>query len=895
MALPRTLRVRRALRARWLVLGVVLATTVAGLDVADAQAADPEPSAPVQLLTLTDDAGAPTDVATAGLGDPDGASADDSAGTTSGGNAVSPALSARLRALVRAEGGDPGASGTAADGATGDAGDAAQAGAQDAAQDPDQDAAVLTQPLDVDEFLVAGFTWDGAATLPEGTELSMRVRENGVWSDWYVSEVDGSGRDDGAGSAGTVVFISGGADAVQVRASGDVADLPAGLELALVPASPDGQEQLDPDELGTTQAPPTPTADDEHAPAGSDGAVEGDAAPTSTTPASGPTGDASGTSGGGAAVNPALVLPATTTTNGLPIGVVSRAEWGANPAYLDWTPTYVAASHAIVHHTVGTNSYTMSQSASIVAGIYYYHAVTLDWGDIGYNFLVDKYGQVFEGRSGTLSSPSGQMVVAAHARGANTGSMGISMMGTYTTASPTSAQLTNVGRLAGWLLGRAGVTNASGSAGFTIRTSNGMYAAGQVISLPYVSGHRDVYPTACPGDAGYAKLGTIRSAAQTILQGSDRWVLTDGRWYLQKTDGTRLTGWNQVAASWYYLGSDGAMATGWINVSGTWYYLQPSGAMQTGWAKIASTWYYFQPSGAMQTGWAKIGSAWYYFQPSGAMATGWAKIGSAWYYLGPNGAMATGWTNVSGTWYYLQPSGAMQTGWAQIGSAWYYLGSNGAMATGVVLIDGTWSRFAADGSWSGYTGAPASGSATTLTPIMAAPTSTRSVVVTEMVSAFQGSGRTYPSAALTSGGASTVRVFAETVYDEAVAEGVSPELVFSQAMKETGWLQFGGDVSVKQFNFGGIGATGGGASGATFADVRTGIRAQVQHLRAYADATVTTSSLAHPVVDPRFAYVTKGSARYVEYLGIQENPSHLGWATAAGYGTSLVSMMNQYF
>ena len=105
----------------------------------------------------------------------------------------------------------------------------------------------------------------------------------------------------------------------------------------------------------------------------------------------------------------------------------------------------------------------------------------------------------------------------------------------------------------------------------------------------------------------------------------------------------------------------------------------------------------------------------------------------------------------------------------------------------------------------------------------------------------------------------------------------------------------GGDVTVNQYNFSGIGAVGGGAKGASFPDVRTGIRAQVQHLRAYADSSVTTASLANTVVDPRFTYVRKGAAPVVEYLGIQENPNRTGWAAAKNYGYDLVSMMKTYF
>ena len=77
--------------------------------------------------------------------------------------------------------------------------------------------------------------------------------------------------------------------------------------------------------------------------------------------------------------------------------MTTRAEWGANASYMSWDPEYASAGHVVVHHTAGTNSYSSGQSASIVRGIYYYHAVVLDWGDIGYNFLVDKFGTVFEG------------------------------------------------------------------------------------------------------------------------------------------------------------------------------------------------------------------------------------------------------------------------------------------------------------------------------------------------------------------------------------------------------------------------------------------------------------------------------------------------------------------
>ena len=123
--------------------------------------------------------------------------------------------------------------------------------------------------------------------------------------------------------------------------------------------------------------------------------------------------------------------------------------------------------HVVVHHTAGTNSYSAGQSASIVRGVYYYHAVTLDWGDIGYNFLVDKFGTVFEGRSGSVAAPAGKMSVGAHARGVNTGTMGISMMGDYSTVSPSDAQLGSVA-----LRGALGSNGWIGAATSGVQTSS---------------------------------------------------------------------------------------------------------------------------------------------------------------------------------------------------------------------------------------------------------------------------------------------------------------------------------------------------------------------------------------------------------------------------------------
>ena len=122
---------------------------------------------------------------------------------------------------------------------------------------------------------------------------------------------------------------------------------------------------------------------------------------------------------------------------------------------------------------------------------------------------------------------------------------------------------------------------------------------------------------------------------------------------------------------------------------------------------------------------------------------------------------------------------------------------------------------------------------------------------------------------------------------ECAMEGVKVEVAFAQAMKETNFLRYGGDVSIEQYNFAGIGATGGGEPGCSFPNVQTGIRAQVQHLKAYA----SNEPLNNPCVDPRFKYVERGTAMYTEWLGINENPYGKGWALAKDYGHQIVQMV----
>lgn len=155
--------------------------------------------------------------------------------------------------------------------------------------------------------------------------------------------------------------------------------------------------------------------------------------------------------------------------------------------------------------------------------------------------------------------------------------------------------------------------------------------------------------------------------------------------------------------------------------------------------------------------------------------------------------------------------------------------------------------------------------------------------VAQMIKYFKANG-SYPQYYANSD-APTIEAFCQIFYDEAATEGVRAEVAFCQTMKETGYLKFGNDVDISQYNFAGIGATGNGEAGYSFSSVREGVRAQIQHLKAYA----STDSLNSACVDPRFSFVKRSSAVYVEWLGIQENPNGGGWAASAGYGPSIVN------
>ena len=205
-----------------------------------------------------------------------------------------------------------------------------------------------------------------------------------------------------------------------------------------------------------------------------------------------------------------LPLPNAVTPPGQPPTIITRAQWGADESMKCPNTVYDNGVRAgIVHHTAGSNDYGPQDSAAIVRSIYAYHTRTLGWCDIAYNALVDKYGQVFEGRAGGIDQP----VEGSHTGGFNKNTWGVAMLGNFDVVPPTPIQLRTVGRLLGWRLGMDRVDPR----GTVVLTSDGgsftHFPRGATPTLPTIFTHRDVGITDCPGNAAYAVMDQIRDIA----------------------------------------------------------------------------------------------------------------------------------------------------------------------------------------------------------------------------------------------------------------------------------------------------------------------------------------------------------------------------------------------
>src|SRR6201996_5250170 len=190
--------------------------------------------------------------------------------------------------------------------------------------------------------------------------------------------------------------------------------------------------------------------------------------------------------------------------------IIARAQWGADEAaHCGNRPFDQPIRAAVVHHTAESNDYQPQDSAAIVASIYAYHTQILGWCDIAYNALVDKYGQVFEGRAGALIGP----VQGGHTGGFDRAGWGGAMIGNFGDVAPPPIQLHTLGRLVGWRLGLDHINPRGTVALSSAGGENTNFPVNAVATLPTIFSHRDVGATDCPGNVAYGLLDEIRKTA----------------------------------------------------------------------------------------------------------------------------------------------------------------------------------------------------------------------------------------------------------------------------------------------------------------------------------------------------------------------------------------------
>lgn len=251
---------------------------------------------------------------------------------------------------------------------------------------------------------------------------------------------------------------------------------------------------------------------------GSDMAQDVTAHVVTTSPRSADAKPLPGVSGGRGSMLPAEAASATTGPElgpGAPT-IIRRSQWGAKESLTSGVSTAAGIRSVVVHHTEGSNTYGRKDSPQILRGILSYHTQSLGWADIGYNVLIDKYGQVFEGRHGGLNLN----VIGAHCLGYNNGTFGVSIMGSYKTSGPPTAARKALAHVIGWRLLGAFRTKVSEKSSFTVTSANVTHKKGSTISLPRIFAHRDVNYTDCPGNAFYAKMSAVRSDVQSWIDSS---------------------------------------------------------------------------------------------------------------------------------------------------------------------------------------------------------------------------------------------------------------------------------------------------------------------------------------------------------------------------------------
>ncbi|MDN4174986.1 N-acetylmuramoyl-L-alanine amidase [Nocardioides sp. SOB77] len=321
-----------------------------------------------------------------------------------------------------------------------------------------------TGKLATTTYSMVGFTWTRGEAEPV---LELSVRRGSAWEPW--SRVPGSHEspDPGTGEIGSVVGSElvwvGPTDGVRVRVVGE---RPSDLALVLLH--------------------PTPLPGDE---AALDDADDSEVQPLGRT---------------SARTSAEVRVPRPNIRN--------RRAWGANEDLRDKPPSYITTVQQVhVHHTVNSNSYAAEDVPALIRGMYAYHTQSLGWSDIGYNFLVDRFGRIWTGRAGGAA----KNVRGAHTLGFNHNSAGISVIGNFDQVKPPSAVIAAIARVAAWKLDQYD----RDPLGRTTVVSEGSdkFRSGRSVTLPVIDGHRDTNDTSCPGSHLYAALPAIRQKTKTRI------------------------------------------------------------------------------------------------------------------------------------------------------------------------------------------------------------------------------------------------------------------------------------------------------------------------------------------------------------------------------------------
>ena len=307
-----------------------------------------------------------------------------------------------------------------------------------------------TAPMSASAYSMLALTWDDPDT---AADLDVRTRHGGSWSAWRpvpaLHDRPDEGDEEAPTRGGTELSWVGRADGVQVRGAGP---RPRGLRLVLLqPWALPGDDAPEPLARASTAMVPKPD-------------------------------------------------------------IRGRRRWSAKESWREGSPRYNRTIQQVhVHHTVNSNAYGRADVPALIRGIYRYHTHYLGWADIGYNFLVDRFGRIWTGRAGG----AGNAVRGAHTLGFNATSTGVSVIGNFETATPSSAVLDAIAAIAAWKL-RPYQRDPEGLVRVWSEGSD-KYRPGRVVSLPVIDGHRTTNDTACPGDHLHQAIPEIRRRAARLV------------------------------------------------------------------------------------------------------------------------------------------------------------------------------------------------------------------------------------------------------------------------------------------------------------------------------------------------------------------------------------------